>query len=126
MDRVIAHLGLTQALETLLRICDPLAPGNVVIEACVAIDQNIDPGTHLVGDQHSNEISILLAEATAGHSDRERPSAERLRIRARPGQTTGCRRNKRPVFRHTEHHVSLRGDKKSTASGSAAWRTGPG
>src|SRR5262249_61794075 len=79
-------------------VSGPALAADVVVEAAIAVGENVEPGQLLVAQITSQRIFILLAKAAAHHRFKKVARAEIFGVPARPRQRTGDRRRQRDVF----------------------------
>ena len=84
-----------EAIHVHRRVARPALPADVVVEAAVAVGEDVEPGELLVADVDGERVLILLAEPDVDHRVEERASAEILRV---PGRS-----RERPDDRGREH-----------------------
>src|SRR5262249_45145304 len=93
------------APNTLARVAHPAAPGDIVVEPCVAIDHDVDPSPALGRYVAGETIKMLLAVGALSEPLGERHSTSMLRVPARPGQGPGRRCEESPVLCGGEHLI---------------------
>src|ERR1700683_3662529 len=96
-----------KAAHVVWRITGPALTADVVVEVRVAVSDNIKAGDFLIAQIAAYRVFILLAEAPAHHGFEKMPSAEILRVPARPRQRTGNGRRQHDVLGATKHGERL-------------------
>ena len=71
------------------RIGGPALAADVVVEAAVAVGDDVEAGQFLVAQIAGQRVLVLLAEAPRHHRLEEMPGAEIFRVPARPRQRAG-------------------------------------
>ncbi len=100
-----AHVVSLEPLQALGGVGEPRSPADVAIAARIAVGQQIEPGTRLVGEVGGNGIRVLLAEGDIRHGHRERPAPQVLHEPVRTRQRAGDGGQQRVVLRDGQHRV---------------------
>ena len=89
---------MVEAAHVVRRIAGPALAADVVVEAAVAVGDDVEAGELLVADEAGQRVLVLLAEAPRHHRLEEMPGAEIFGVPARPRQRAGDRRRQNDVL----------------------------
>ena len=110
----------------LRRIVGPALAADVVIEAAVAVGDDIEAGDFLLVQIDGDRVDVLLAELVVHHRVEKAAHAEILRVPARPRQRAGDGGRQHDVFGGAKHVGISPGDCLSLAASlcppRAAWK----
>ena len=104
-QRVVAR----EAGHVVRRVGGPALAADIVVEAAVAVGQDVEAGELLVAQIAGQRVLVLLAEAARHHGLEEMAVAEVFRVPARPRQRAGDRGRQHDVFGGAKHSRRLPG-----------------
>ena len=97
------RMVVVEAAHVVRRIAGPALAADVVVEAAVAVGDDVEAGELLVADEAGQRVLVLLAEAPRHHRLEEMPGAEIFGVPARPRQRAGDRRRQNDVLGGAVH-----------------------
>ena len=99
---------MVEAAHVVGRIAGPALAADVVVEAAVAVGDDVEAGELLVAQIAGQRVLVLLAEAPRHHRLEEMPRAEIFGVPARPRQRAGDGGRQNDVLGGAIHESSSR------------------
>jgi hypothetical protein len=96
---------MVETLPALERVVVPRAAGEVLVEVIVAVGEDVESGTLLVGDDGGVRVEELLAEADVEEGRVQRSAPQTLVVPARAGPRPGDGRRKHQIVGRREHRA---------------------
>jgi hypothetical protein len=101
--------GLPMPAMRSVRVADPAAPGDVVVEPRVAVDEDVDAGAVLRRHVAGKAVEVLLAIGELRKAVRQRCAAQIGGVPGRPRQRAGGGGEQGLALGGGEHRDALRG-----------------
>ena len=73
---ILCGLVIRSTIEALHDVADPQAPAHIVVEACVAVRDNIETRALLIANEARDRVKTLLAEDAIDHRGAQRSACD--------------------------------------------------